>query len=128
MTLDLNELAELHYNAYQVAAVNRGWHDRSYKTLMWWEVPVENKQAMIDAVHAVEDAVRNDEREKHSSETMQIDLMQITQALNIHSYDPDLTPHQVVQDLVLPAVHKMKKQIFEIQTAVNELKKVTDIS
>lgn len=128
MTLSLNQLAELYHNTYEAAARKNGWYDPSRKQLMWWEIPHDNRVAMLEAIAIVEDVVRKDEREKYASDTMQTDLTQITQALNIHSYEPTFTPHQVIQALVIPKIRKMKKQLSDIQAAVMELRRVTDIT
>lgn len=109
MSATLEDLCQLMHDTYETAAVKHGWHTNARSRVSWSAVPAENKAAMRDAVAVVVEAVREDERSQHSPEAMQSDLKLIMEALGISIHARPYSPHEVVQQEILPKIRKMEQ-------------------
>lgn len=117
MSATLEDLCQLMHDTYEAAAVRHGWHTNARSRVSWSAVPVENKASMRDAVAVVVEAVREDEREKYSAGTFESDLGRIMGELNLGTYARGLSPHEVVQQEILPKIRKiMQYDPYAIQT------------
>lgn len=118
MALTLEELCELMHETYEAAALKHGWTTNPRSRLTWSQVPPENKATMRDAVAAVEEAVRVDERAKRDEFTFQEDLNQIMRALDLSTHARPYSPHEVVHTDILPKIKKLKGTLFKVREVV----------
>jgi hypothetical protein len=121
MSVTLEDLTKLMYDAYGTAAVKHGWQANGDSRVPWAFVPEENRAAMRDSVAAIEEVIREDERTKQSSTMSQVDLKQIMEALGISTHAPrSYGPNEIVQKEVIPKIRKMKKTLVDVRTLLGK--------